>query len=161
MNAKIRKAQQEDLEAIRVLNHKLFLWDKDRDPDLNFAWPLQEEGEKYFRRRIDGKPGVCFVAEVSGEIVGYIAGRVNENIDSTETVLRGEIENIYVEEHTQGMGVGKSLVKNFVEWTASNNAQSMVVTAYYGNKQAIKFYEACGFSPFALKLEMKIGASPT
>jgi len=156
MNIVIRKARPEDLPAIQDLNYKLFLYDKDRDPDLNFEWPYQNEGKDYFLKRINENPGICFVAESSNKIVGYAAGRVNEAIDSTETVLRSELENIYVDEEARSRGAGKMLVQNLAEWAKSMNAHSMVVTAYAGNSGAIKFYEESGFSPFATKLEMKL-----
>lgn len=152
----VRKAKSEDLSRIQDLNYKLFLWDKVRDPDLNFEWPYQESGKNYFIKRINEDLGACFVAEFEGVVVGYIAGRVNKEIVSFDTILRGELENMYVEEGARSRGVGKTLVREFLKWAKTKGAKSMIVEAYFGNGNAIKFYEACGFNNFAVKLETKL-----
>lgn len=156
MNITARKAQLQDLANIQNLNYKLFLWDKVRDPDLNFEWPYQESGKNYFLKRINEDLGACFVAESEGVVLGYIAGRVNKEIVSFDTILRGELENMYVEEDARSRGVGKTLVREFLEWAKTKGAKSIIVEAYFGNVDAIKFYEACGFNNFAVKLETKL-----
>lgn len=153
MKATIRKAEMNDLKAIQDLNYKLFLWDYDRDPTLNVDWPYEEVGKDYFVKRISGESGVCFVAEQDNHIVGYVAGRVSKEIDKTDTILRSELENIYIEEAARSKGVGRLLVQELTNWCKDKGAQSMFVTAYYHNVNAVSFYEACGFGPFALKLE--------
>ena len=153
MKITIRKAIIGDLKAIQDLNHKLFLWDYNRDSNLNINWPYQEAGESYFKRRITGEHGVCFVAELNGYIVGYVAGSVKKEIDKPDTILRSELENIYVEESSRSMGAGTLLTQALVEWCRLNGAKNILVSAYHGNKDAIHFYESAGFRPYAVKLE--------
>lgn len=154
MKTTIRKARIEDLRTIQDLNHKLFLWDLSNDPNLNIEWPYQEAGEAYFTKRITGAPGVCLVAEQDGLIVGYVAGKVNEEMDLRETILRGELENIYIEEGVRGMGVGKLLTKELLHWCQENGAKNIVVSAYSNNESAVEFYKSCGFRPYATTLEI-------
>lgn len=156
MNATIRKARPEELKIIQSMNHRLFLWDFDRDPALNVNWPLEAAGESYFAKKISGETGVCFVAEQDGKLLGYVAGRVDNEVDKTDTLLRSELENIYVEEPVRSQGIGRLMTQEFMRWATKNGAQSMFVTAYYGNEDAIEFYKSCGFNPFALKLEKKL-----
>lgn len=153
MNIEIRKAKTSELKLIQDMNHKLFLWDYARDSTLNIQWPYQEAGETYFRKMISGETGVCFVAESDKKLVGYVAGCVRSQIYTYDTVLRCELENIYVNEDTRGSGVGKELVGAFSEWCKEQGAQGMILDAYYQNKDAIKFYEACNFRPYTLRLE--------
>lgn len=152
----IRKAQLEDLEAIRRLNHALFLWDYKHDSALNTDWPLEEFGANYFRKRIKEETGVCFVADEEGVLVGYVTGHVDTNIDPTDTLLRCELDNIYVNDASRGAGIGRQLVSALETWCKSNGAESMIVVAYSGNLDAIEFYKSYGFTPFALKLERKL-----
>lgn len=149
----VRKAVLEELKTIQDLNHKLFLWDFDRDPNLNVAWPHQEAGREYFTRRITGERGTCFIAEYEGKIIGYVAGSVEKNITPISTVLRGELENIYIEEEFRSKGAGKLLTNALIDWCKSHNAQSIVVSAYIHNEAAVEFYKARGFKPLELKLE--------
>ena len=149
----IRKANMNDLEEIRHLNHKLFLFDYPNDQTLNTDWPNQQAGEEYFTKRINNETGMCFVAEDSGKLIGYVTGRVYDEIDKTDTLLRSELDNIYVEEAVRGSGIGRDLVLALEEWCKNLGAQRMFVVAYSGNQSAINFYETYGFKPYALKLE--------
>jgi ribosomal protein S18 acetylase RimI-like enzyme len=153
MEITIRKAVIDELKIIQDLNHKLFLWDLERDPNLNVDWPYQEAGESYFKRRVTGEHGVCFVAEESGRIVGYVAGSVKKEIDKPDTILRSELENIYIEEDSRSKGIGKLLTKELFEWCKANGAKSILVSAYYHNEDAINFYEHTGFRPYSTTLE--------
>jgi GNAT superfamily N-acetyltransferase len=153
MKITIRKAVMSELKTIQDLNHKLFLWDYGRDPNLNIDWPYQEAGESYFKRRMTGEHGVCFVADDGGRIVGYVAGSVKKEIDKPDTIRRSELENIYVEEESRSKGVGKLLTQELIEWCKANGAKSILVSAYYHNKDAISFYENAGFRPYSTTLE--------
>lgn len=156
MNVTIRKARLDELPLVQEMNHKLFLWDFARDPALNTAWPHQEVGRSYFEKKISGETGVCFVAEREGELVGYVVGRIDKEIDKTDTLLRSELENIYVEESARNSGVGKLLVNKLVAWCKGHGSENMLVTAYAGNVDAIEFYKKCGFESYALKLEKNL-----
>jgi GNAT superfamily N-acetyltransferase len=156
MQISIRKANMNDLITVQDLNHKLFLWDLERDPKLNIDWPYQEAGESYFKRRISGEHGVCFVAEQGGKIVGYVAGSVKKEIDSPDTVLRSELENIYIEEQARGKGAGKLLTQELITWCKQNGAKSILVSAYYYNHDAVRFYQNNGFKPYSVKLEQDL-----
>lgn len=156
MKIVIREAKLDELKIIQDMNYKLFLWDYDRDPALNIQWPYEEAGAEYFKNKISGETGACFVAEEDGKVVGYVAGRVDKKVDKTDTLLRSELENIYIEEEARSHGVGKRLVETFIDWCKNNGSQSTVVTAYYHNEDAIEFYKACGFKPYGLKLEMRL-----
>ncbi len=153
MDISIRKANDADLKVVQDLNYKLFLWDFDRDPTLNINWPHEEPGRSYFVRRISGEHGVCFVAEYDGKLIGYAAGSVEKEISPIATILRGELENIYVEEKFRSKGVGKLLTNALVDWCQQQGAQAMTVSAYFYNEAAVEFYKACGFKPLELKLE--------
>jgi ribosomal protein S18 acetylase RimI-like enzyme len=156
MEVIIRKAESNELKVVQDLNHRLFLWDFGRDPTLNTEWPYQEAGETYFAKKISGESGVCFVAEQSGQITGYVIGSIDKTIDKTDTLLRCELENIYIDETARSQGIGKLLVQELTKWCKDKGAQSMFVTAYYHNDDAVSFYKACGFGPFALKLERSL-----
>jgi len=155
MNITIRKAHEDELKIVQDLNYKLFLWDYDRDPTLNVRWPY-EAGEEYFQKKISGEAGVCFVAVIDGKVVGYLAGYIFEKIPSYDTIKRSELDNIFVEEEFRGQGIGKLLTKKFLAWSKSNGAFSTLVSAYFFNEQAVKFYKRVGFEPLALKLESKL-----
>ena len=111
---KIRKAKISELKSIQDLNHKLFREDADRDKFLNHNWPYKD-GEKYFKSRIEGK-GLCLIAEIDGEIVGYLCGSIKQS-ESWRPVKRTELENMRVKRHIRSKGVGAKLVDEFLKWS--------------------------------------------
>ena len=153
MNINIRKATMNDLSVIQDLNHELFMWDYPNDKALNTNWPYEKAGEYYFRDKINGVEGVCYVVESDGQVVGYVAGKVNKEIDKRDTLLRSELENIYIKPEFRGSGVGKKLTDHLISWSKELGAQNMTVSAYHNNEGAIGFYKECGFNLYAVTLE--------
>ena len=73
----IRKAKINDLRVIQQLNHELFILEKENyDSTLIENWPLTDKGSEYFTDMINNHYVV--VAVLNDEIVGYLAGSINE-----------------------------------------------------------------------------------
>lgn len=154
----VRLAKPEELERVQKLNHQLFLSDARYFNDLNVNWPL-EEGEAYFRRRIAGEGGACFVAEKDNVIIGYVVGGWSHLNFSAYKGKRAELENICVAEKERGQGVGALLVGAFFQWCKQSGATHAMVDAYAPNLAALKFYEAQGFTPYSSILWLELGQS--
>lgn len=152
----IRRARPEDLRHVQELNHELFLSDNSHYNDLNVEWPFSEEGEEYFRRRIEGDNGVCAVAEQNGRLIGYLAGGWSHLNFSAYTGKRAELENMCVSEGSRGKGVGEQLAKVFYDWCKSNGANYVMVDAFSPNIRAIKFYERVGFTSYSSVLRKEL-----
>lgn len=151
---KIRRAGIEDLEIIRRLNNSLFDLEKENyDSTLVRNWPLTEEGKDYFSDMIDNHYVV--VSEINDEIVGYLAGMINDK-GSYEEVQYGEINNMLVKDGYRGYGVGKLLINDFKDYCKVNGINNLKVTASYKNRNAIEFYSRNGFEEFDLTLTTKI-----
>lgn len=144
----VRPAKPEDLKQVQGLNYQLFLSDARHFNDLNTNWPY-EEGEDYFRKRIAGEDGACFVAEKNGAIVGYVIGGWSHLNFSAYKGKRAELENICVAEEERSHGIGALLVKALYKWAKQNGATHVMVDAYAPNLKAIKFYETQGFTPYS------------
>lgn len=143
----IRKAEAKDLDIVIELNYALFLSDERHFYDLNVEWPRQKEGREYFAGVIDGSKGVCFVAELDGDVVGYLAGCIQKP-HATLNHRCAELENMFVKEAFRSKGAGGLLVDAFIEWCKQQNADRIVVGAYTPNTRAIAFYKNHGFSPY-------------
>lgn len=155
MKIVIRKAREDELKIVQELNQQLFEHDQPFDETLKMDWPYSEEGIKFFSDRISGKGGVCFVAEVDGEVVGYLAGQVCWS-EPYRSVTRTELENTLVREDYRGQKIGEKLFEEFIKWSSQQKVQRIKVSAYAGNERAIKFYQRVGFRPYALELEYEL-----
>ena len=150
----IRKVTIGDLRSIQELNNDLFKLEKENyDSTLIENWPLSKDGEDYFTDLINNH--YVIVALLNNEIVGYLAGSINEK-GSYEEIQYGELNNMLIKENCRGYGIGKKLINNFKDYCKENNIYNVKVTASYKNQDAINFYKRNGFSEFDLTLTMKI-----
>lgn len=92
---------------------------------------------------------VC-VAEEEGEIVGFVSGGSNRDVDS---VYKGELHAIYILETQQGKGIGRGLTTALVSCLVQQGYTSMLLWVLTGNRQARRFYEALGGKKVAQRQE--------
>lgn len=153
-NLLIRKANINDLSYIQELNNNLFdLELENYDPTLVKDWAISNDGKMYFEDLINNN--FVVVALLDDEIVGYLAGTINEK-GSYENIQYGEINNMFIKDSCRGYGVGKSLVNEFKKHCKENNINNLIVTASSKNLNAINFYKKNGFEDFNLTLTMNI-----
>ncbi|MBI2637329.1 MAG: GNAT family N-acetyltransferase, partial [Candidatus Sungbacteria bacterium] len=146
----IKTARKSDLKDVQELNHQLFLFDINFESELNMNWTYAE-GREYLLKRIQGE-GVCLIALVESQIVGYLTGSVSER-ESWRNVIWSELETIFVKEQLRSKGVGSELVKAFISWSKQNNADRITVSMFAKNEEAVKFYRVCGFTDESIDLQ--------
>jgi ribosomal protein S18 acetylase RimI-like enzyme len=151
----IRKAHQEDLPKVQELSAELFAFEQQRDPDLKMDWP-HKEGAAYFAERIEGKDGVCFVAEENEVIVGYLTGAVEEPPLEWRPILRAEAENMLIKEAFRGQGIGSSLMAEFIAWAKERGAKRIFTSVYADNESSLRFHQHLGFKSYAVELEREV-----
>lgn len=153
-NIVIKIATLENLADIQFLNDELFKLEKENyDKTLVRDWALSDEGKEYFKELITNN--YVIVAKLDNEIVGYLAGGINEK-GSYEEVQYGEIYNMFIKSTCRGNGIGEKLICNFKEYCKQNGINNLKVTASAKNKNAIEFYHRRGFEDFNLTLTMEI-----
>lgn len=153
-NIVIRKATLEDLKIIQDLNYQLFIHDSEFEPELNMDWPYGE-GEYYFKVRITEDTGACFVVEVEERVVGYLAGGIRKGEEWLKP-KRSEIDNMFVAEGFRGRGIGKTLAEEFVKWSKEQGVKKVIVNAFWGNEDSIKFYKKVGFNSYDISLQIDL-----
>jgi len=153
-NVIIRKATLNDLFEIQNLNNLLFKLEKENfDPTLVENWPLSDEGKEYFKKLIEEEHVI--VAVINNQIVGYLAGSINEK-GSYEEIQYGEVNNMFIKSECRGYGVGKLLINDFKKYCISNGIKNLIVTASAKNISAIDFYRKNGFKEFNITLTTEI-----
>jgi len=103
----------------------------DRAPNF---WP-----EEILRNSIAKDDVLFFVAQVDGEIAGFIIANLNESLS------KAEIENIFVSPVFRRQGIGVSLAKKVAEVARLNQYQFISVLTPLDDIAAIKTYEQAGF----------------
>ena len=119
--------------------------------------------QRWFGNYADAYPGAFVLAlGENGDVAGYIAGcpdsfapaskTITSDIDYFTPSFRDALKNypshfhINVKPGLQGKGIGHALTRAFAEICAKSGSPGIhVVTG--ATSRAVKFYEACGFSP--------------
>ncbi|MFH1601525.1 MAG: GNAT family N-acetyltransferase [Candidatus Shapirobacteria bacterium] len=154
MDVKIKKARTKDWKVIQKLNNQVYLNDKKNDDDLDLTQPFTEKGIKYYKDLAEGKYGHCLIAFLDNKPVGYIA--LAKKSFSYRKSKYVEVENMGVDPEYRSKGIGKKLMDAGSKWAKSTGAAKMWVVAYWGNKEAIKFYKKNGFYESGLELDKKL-----
>ncbi|HVT01348.1 MAG TPA: GNAT family N-acetyltransferase [Patescibacteria group bacterium] len=151
----IRKTTKDDISKVMPLIEKLNLSDFPYDEQVNVKWGETEKGKEYYYKKIDGTKGVCFLAEIDNEPIGYVMGEIEE-ADGYRTIRVVELSNIYVKEQFRNQGIGKKLVDAFLDWGKEIGAQKASVSAFTQNAKAMQFYEHEGFKNYSTRFEISL-----
>ncbi len=130
----LRRARRRDRAAVLDVDRAAF----------SPPWRLDAAG---LREALVATPSVRFrVAQVDGRVVGYaVAGRAGR---------RGYLQRVAVHPDAAGRGLGRALVTDALAWLAQRGAQRAVVNTQEGNAAALALYEALGFRPEPLGLDV-------
>ncbi|MCA0972592.1 GNAT family N-acetyltransferase [Halobacillus litoralis] len=84
------------------------------------------------------------VAEREGEVLGYILGTVDRDVNGR---LCGCVEEIFVDEFYRREGVGTTLCRELMEWMQGKEVEGIRLNLLAGYPRAAAFFEAIGFTP--------------
>lgn len=154
MKITIRKANPNDWNMIQKLNNEVFEDNAKYDPFMINNWAYSKFGIAYYQKITRDKVYSTFIAEVEGKPVGYLVG--SERVRTYRNLKVAEIDNMGVTPQFRSKGIGRELIKHFIQWAKSKGFNSLYVNAYFANKRAIEFYQTLGMKPIDMSLEMQI-----
>jgi ribosomal protein S18 acetylase RimI-like enzyme len=139
LNCSIRKADQQDLEALAKLADQLIRVQDQLERKDILAKILQ-----------DPNRGI-YVAEVKDMVVGFIEVCVFP--DFVEGAPLAVIQNLVVDEKHRGLGIGSRLMNSAVEEAEKQNVAEIHVWTEFDNERALRFYAKHEFTKKAILLE--------
>lgn len=144
----IELAVADDAEAIAHIQRKTWI---DTYPNKDYDITEQDIIDKFddsgsqsmagrverFRRSIESRDEnhEFFVAKLDGRVIGFIMPNLNNG--------QHRLGGLYVLPEAQGMGAGRKLVSEVMDWYGGDKDIYLHVAKY--NQKAIKFYESFGF----------------
>ncbi len=137
----IRKAEAKDAQRAAEINvvgwHTAY---KGLVPD-DFLEKLQvtEKRIERFKETILNQKNICFVAELNGQVIGYLFG--GKNKEAANIPVEYEVYGLYINPSFQRQGVGRLLLQHFK--TKIKNAP-FFLHALKGNVKAMTFYTKVG-----------------
>ena len=148
----IREAREGDLDAVSVLAARLVRLHHRWDP-LRYLLPEPvEEGYRWWLGAQLGKPEVLLlVAELEGQVVGYVYGAVEPRDWAMLLDTFGAIHDIYVEEAHRGRGVARALLRAALA-SLEPRVENVVLHTAVQNEAAQRLFAAAGFRTTMLEL---------
>jgi GNAT superfamily N-acetyltransferase len=150
----VRTAEQQDAEAIARVH--VASWRstyKGIVPEAYLAGLDEGERVQQWRQWLT-LPVRVYVAELDGEVVGFVSGgALREPLAGCD----GELFAIYLLERVQGQGIGTALLRRLAEGLRADGFQGMAVWVLERNP-AVGFYEAAGAERVTGK-EIEIGGA--
>jgi aminoglycoside 6'-N-acetyltransferase I len=136
--AEIRRALPSDLAAVTRLSAAL--------------WPEAPAAEHrdHTTLVLSGKPPsplpvVVMVAEIDGDVVGFIEVGLRSHADGCDTHPVGFIEGWYVEPRHQRRSVGRALMKSAEDWAHTQGARELASDTWLDAELSQRAHEALGF----------------
>jgi ribosomal protein S18 acetylase RimI-like enzyme len=155
----IRRATPADQQALGRFGGALMRQHHDADPRRFIQVEHPEAGYgRFLVSQLTNPESVVFVAERSGEVVGYVWADV-EGISWKD--LRGPcgfVHDIYVDEAARRQGAGRQLLHAAVEWIRSRGRSQVVLWTKAENAHAKDLFTRLGFR--ATMTEMTFDTGP-
>lgn len=135
--------------------------DFDRDSDWPAVQALLERNDEdlYYPadvlRTVPEAGG--WVAESRSELVGYVLVRP---ITSDEGYRLGGIDNLVVDEHWRGQGIGRHLMELAEVHFRAQGLAALQLTVRADNQSALNLYRSLGFSIKEARLRMRKSLGP-
>ena len=150
----IRPAIDNDFDSLTQLAAELQDYEK-------AIYPLRKSGASYGtesakRMLVEIKTGESdvFVAEVNGQVVGYIAAHSEHNdCDQNDTYY---VEDLAVTETFRSQGIGTQLLKYTEEFAKTKGFKKFGVGILIANDRVLKYYEKYGFEVYGVELNKDI-----
>ncbi len=103
------------------------------------------------------------LAEVQGELVGFITGYLWSMPPVFEEVPEVFVEYLFVDRARRRQGIGRALVDHARTWGQKHHARRLRAGVLSANKEAIDFWNASGATGFITEVVVEIpgaGAQP-
>ena len=104
-----------------------------------------------FRRTL-GRFSNVFIAEMDGQVVGFMLCRLKRVPSYMGGVLVGELSDMWIDSRARRMGIGDKLSRLAIEWMRQQGAHSIEIQVLKDNEASWKLYERMGF-----QLEFRVG----
>jgi ribosomal protein S18 acetylase RimI-like enzyme len=145
----IRLATAADAETLARIGWKSFYdafadHPKNAPDDLKMYMDDAFAAETIARELVD-RDVIYFIAEISGEAVGYAKLKKNSREDGTAGENPIELCRLYSLNEFIGKGIGKALMQHALDYARENNHDFMWLGVWEYNYRAQKFYEKFGF----------------
>ncbi len=137
----VRRARQDDLQAMASLLEILFTIETDFQPD-------RKRQLRALALLLDSPGAMVLVAEEAGRVIGMCSAQLLiSTAQGGPTVL---VEDLVIHPGHGNRGGGSLLLERIADWARQNNATRLQLLADRENSRALGFYRHCGWQRTSL-----------
>ena len=140
---KVRPATSDDVEALAAVYQDSAEHHQRLDPSL-YTTPDQAELVERYRQKLPlGEDAEILVADIAGEVVGWVEIKLSRPGDEPRMLRDSRIAEIdaAVANDYRGAGIGTDLVEAAEAWAVAHGADYMAIGLHSANVDAIRFYQ--------------------
>lgn len=158
MDLVIREALEDDLETVVDLWEELLEYH--RTIDSSYWAPARDAREtmlQWWRQAPEDADRLLLVAEVQGEVVGFVHGTLANTPPPIEDRPFVGISDIAVRADRRRRGIGRALIDALSEGFAEREPQELRLSVALRNDAAVAFYGELGFEPVTYGMRRALG----
>jgi len=118
--------------------------------DFQMVDNAREMWVKYFKRYVRSRIRTAVVAELNGEIVGFLIGEIQKRPPVFVSLRQAYVDSIGVLERYRSQGIGSMMLEAFTEWSKERGMPYIMLFVAVENDAARHLYEKHGFRPMML-----------
>jgi ribosomal protein S18 acetylase RimI-like enzyme len=157
-NGTVRRAAASDLEVLGRLAAELVRFHHTIDPERFFLPEGVEQGyRRWLGTEIENREAIVLVAELDGEVVGYVYGRLEKRDFNLLLSAHAALHDVLVVDRARRTGAGEALVVRFAEIAAERGVPRVVLHTATSNTRAQALFKKLGFRDTMLEMTLSLG----
>jgi GNAT superfamily N-acetyltransferase len=146
------------LQQLRACTIELQDFEHALDPRLPTGSDIVDEYVPQMLMRCKDCDGKIFLAEVGGEIAGYVTilTKVSSGELEDGDIEYGLVADLLVRKNHRGSGIGRKLLVAAESYARNHDVKWLRIAALSGNRPAVEMYNSMGFSKMFVEFEKKL-----
>ncbi len=156
----VREATQHDIDRVVELWAEMVDFHARYDPRYLRKDGSEEGFADHLRRELGEADSLLLVAEIDGEVVGFLNGELLEYPPCFEHRSYGFIDNMAVSPRWQRGGLGRALLEKGMAWFSAKGVSTVEGRVLMSNPVAMEFWQKTGFEPYMQTIRAPTKDSP-
>lgn len=144
----VREATQQDVERVVELWGEHVDFHAECDPRFQRVDGSEDGFAQHMRAKLDEADYLLLVAEVEGEVVGFLNGQLLQYPPCFVRREHGFMDNMAVSSRWQRKGIGSALLEKAMAWFAANGVPTVEGKVLLSNPVAMGFWRKTRFQPY-------------
>ena len=155
----VREATQHDIDRVVELWGEMVDFHARYDPRYLRKDGSEDGFAEHLRGHLDDADYLLLVAEIDGEVVGFLNGELLEYPPCFEHRSHGFIDSLAVSPECQRGGLGTALLDKGMAWFSAKGVSTVEGKVLLSNPQAMGFWQKTGFEPYMQTIRVSTKAA--